>query len=578
VGISASSATARADMPTKRRRWRRPRRGSRSLVLATTLAMVLAIAACGGGDDGGGSGGEGASADTGEDSGGCGSAPAAEAGGDDDEATADDADRSAILRWGAMRTESMDPIRAVGVDYATLHAVFDTLVSISPDDGSLLPRLATEWEADAESVVLTLRDDVTFQDGTPFDAEAVAFNIDRAMNDPESNITEMLTAIEGVDVVDPLTVEIRLAEPTPLAVLQLLADRPGMMASPDAVRAAGDSTAFSDAPVGAGMYAIEGEWFPRESLSVRAWDGYWDPDAQTLGGIDFTEVEPDAKVNALLSGSVDVASVGGADVSALEDDGDVAVTIGSATIGRGLTVNPTLEPFDDIQVRQAVAHAINRDAVVEALTDGYGEARCQLFSANSPAYDEELDGLYPYDPDRARELLEEAGYDDGLEFRAIIGSGATAYVQFGELLQAQLAEVGIEMDLELVDRARTLPMLYEEDAAPAAPIGGGADAALTDVFIRNYLLEDGSFNAGDVELPEVRGLLEEAGAQADVEAARPMYQELNREVAEDLFQIIPVYADAVVTGHQANVRGLHPGHLDVDPSPELLRGVYIVEE
>lgn len=569
MGPSASSSTVRAAAATAERR---PRRGRRRR--STTLALVtaLVIAACGGDD------GEGASPDGDEAPGGCGGTPAAPAGRDEGEPAVADADRSAILRWGAMRAESMDPIRAVGVDYAPLHAVFDTLISISPEDGSLLPRLATSWEADEESIVLTLRDDVIFQDGTPFDAEAVAFNLDRAMNDPDSNITEMLGAVGGVEVVDEFTVEVQLAEPTPLAVLQILADRPGMMASPDAVREAGDSTAFGEAPVGAGMYAIEGEWFPRESLSVRAWDGYWDPDAQMLGGVDFTEVEPDAKVNALLSGSVDVASVGGADVPALEDDADVALTIGSATIGRGLTVNPTMEPFDDIRVRQAVAHAIDREAMVKGLTNGYGEPRCQLFAANSPAYDEELDGLYPYDPARARELLEEAGHGDGLEFRAIIGSGATAYVQFGELLQAQLAEVGIEMELELVDRSQTLPMLYEEDAAPAAPIGGGADAALTDVFIRNYLLEDGSFNAGDVELPEVRDLLDEAGAQPDVEAARPLYQEVNRLVAEDLFQIIPVYADAAIMGHQANVGGLHPGHLDIDPSPELLRGVFISGE
>jgi ABC-type transport system substrate-binding protein len=542
--------------------------------VAALAALAVVVAACGGGGGGGNAGDPG---DDGGEAAGCGTSSSA---GDEtaeggDAPDPDDADPSAILRWGAMRAESMDPIRTAGVDYAQLHAVFDTLLSISPEDGELLPRLATEWEADEDSITLHLRDDVTFQDGTPFDADAVAFNLDRAKTDPDSNITEMLSAVEGVEVVDDTTVELTLAEPRPLAVLQLLADRPGMVASPEAVRAAGSSTAFSEAPVGAGMYAIDGEWFPRESMSVRAWDGYWDPEAQTLGGIDFTEVEPDAKVNALLSGSVDVASVGGADVSALEGEDEVALTVGPATIGRGLTVNPMLEPFDDPKVRQAVAHAINRDAMVEALTNGYGEARCQLFAANSPAYDEELDGLYPYDPARATELLAEAGHADGLEFRAIVGSGATPYIEFGELLQAQLAEVGIEMDLELVDRSQTLPLLYEQDEAPAAPIGGGADAALTDVFIRNYLLEDGSFNAGDVELPEVRDLVEEAGAQADVASARPMYQELNRAVAEDLFQIIPVYADAAITGHQANVGGLRPGLLDVDPSPELLRGVFV---
>jgi peptide/nickel transport system substrate-binding protein len=564
MGSSSSRPTSRATVPTAR--WRRRRQAP-----AVLLAAALVAAACGG-DSGGRAapdGGEGAAR--------CGGRSAARTGGGDEDAGVADADRSAILRWGSMRAESMDPIRQVGLDYVQLHAVFDTLVSISPVDGELVPRLASEWEADEESIVLQLRDDVTFQDGTPFDAEAVAFNLDRAMTDPDSTITGMLDAVDSVEVVGDHTVELQLAEPTPLAVLQVLADRPGMMASPEAVREAGDSTAFSEAPVGAGMYEVDGEWFPRESMSVRAWDGYWDSDAQTLGGIDFTEVEPDAKVNALLSGSVDVASVGGSDISALEDEEDVALSVGPASIGRGLTVNPTIEPLDDLRVRQAIAHAINRDAMVEALTNGYGEARCQLFARSSPAYDEELDGLYPYDPARSRELLEAAGHADGLELRAIVGSGATAYVQFGELLQAQLAEVGITMDLELVDRAQTLPMLYEEDAAPAAPIGGGADAALTDVFIRSYLLEDGDFNAGDVELPEVRRLVEEAGAQPDMASARPVYQELNRAVAEDLFQIIPVYAEPAITGHQAYVGGLHPGHIDVDPSPELLRGVFITE-
>src|SRR4029453_60508 len=108
-------------------------------------------------------------------------------------------------------------------------------------------------------------------------------------------------------------------------------------------------------------------------------------------------------------------------------------------MGGGLTVNPTLEPFDDERVRQAIAHAINRDAMVEALTNGYGEPRCQLFAATPPASDAELAGLSPYDPAKATELLDEAGYGDGLGFRAIIGSGATAYIEFGWVVTAQLA-------------------------------------------------------------------------------------------------------------------------------------------
>jgi peptide/nickel transport system substrate-binding protein len=505
--------------------------------------------------------------------------PQTEGGGDGGTATGNP-DRTAILKWGTMRAESMDPIRQVAVDDVQLNAIFDTLLTVSPTNGEIGPRLATEWELDDRTIRMSLREGVTFQDGTRFDAEAVKFNLDRVRSDPDTNISELVPQLSRVSVVDEHTVELVLNEPTPLSLLQALAGRPGMMASPTAVREAGSSAAFSDAPVGAGMYAIEGAWHPRESMSVRAWDGYWDTDAQTLGGIDFTEVALTAKVNALRSGSIDICSVEGYDVPALEGDNSVRLVTGPGPRGRGLTVNTTIAPLDDVLVRQAIACAIDRDAVVEAMTAGHGEARYQSFASDSPAYDEELDELYQYDPDRARELLAEAGYEDGVTFESIIGGTAAVYVQFGELLQAQLADVGITMDLQLVDQARTIPMLYRDGGsgtAASAPIGGGANAADTDRWIRDYLLEGGAFNAGNVEVPGVRELLAEAGAQPDTESARPMYQEINRIVTEELYQNIPVYADAAITAMQPYVGGVTRGVLDTDNNPELLRGIYITE-
>ncbi|HEY8527912.1 MAG TPA: ABC transporter substrate-binding protein [Acidimicrobiales bacterium] len=487
-------------------------------------------------------------------------------------------DRSAILKWGSMRAESLDPIRQVaGTEEVWLNAIFDTLLTISPIDGTIGPRLAEEWEVDGQRIRLTLRDGVTFQDNTPFDAEAVKFNLDRVLSDPDSNIRSRIPQLARVRVVDDGTVDLELSEPTPLAVLMALTNRPGMMASPTAVREAGSSAAFSEAPVGCGMYRVEGAWHPRESLSVRAWDGYWDPDAQTLGGIDFTEVAMSQKVNALRSGSIDIASFEGFDVSALEQEDSIRLTVGPAPRGRGLTVNSTIAPLDDLRVRQAIAHAIDREAVVEALTSGYGEPRYQPFASDSPAYDPELDDLYTYDPDRARDLLAEAGYEDGLSFRSIVGGTATSYVTFGELLQAQLREVDIDMDLELVDQASTIPQLFEQDRAASAPIGGGATAAETDLFIRQYYLRDGAFNAGNTEVRGIRTLLRRAGASPDTDAARVHYREINRRVLEDLQQIIPVYAEAAITGHQDYVGGLTRAVLDTDINPELLRGIYITE-
>jgi ABC-type transport system substrate-binding protein len=489
-------------------------------------------------------------------------------------------DRSAILKWGSMRAESMDPIRQVAVEWVQLNAVYDTLLTISPTDGTIGPRLASEWDVSDGRIRLTLRDDVTFQDDTPFNADAVKFNLDRLLNDRDSNIKSTVPQLDRVRVVNEHTVDLILSDNTPLAMLMALTSRPGMMASPTAVRRARTSDAFSERPVGAGMYAIEGAWHPRESMSVRAWDGYWDTDAQTLGGIDFTEVALDSKVNALRSGSIDIASFEGYDVPALEGDDSITLTLGPSPRGRGLTVNTTISPLDDLKVRQAIACAIDRDAVVEALTNGHGEARYQPFASDSPAYDPELDDMYTYDPDRARELLADAGHEDGLTFRSIIGGTATAYVQFGELLQSQLREVDIDMDLQLVDQARTIPMLYRDGGhgrAASAPIGGGANAADTDLFIRQYFLPDGPFNAGGVEIPGLARLLQQAGAQPDSDHARRYYREINRTIMENLYQVIPVYADAAVTGHARYVGGLTRAVLDTDSNPELLRGIYINE-
>jgi peptide/nickel transport system substrate-binding protein len=530
---------------------------------AVGLVGVPLLGACGGENTAGDGGGGGSER---EGSGG--------------EAAAGRPDRSAILKWGSMRAESMDPIRQVAVEWVQLNAVYDTLLTISPTDGTIGPRLASEWDVSDGRIRLTLRDDVTFQDDTPFDAEAVKFNLDRLLSNRDSNIKSTVPQLDRVRVVDPHTVDLILSQNTPLAMLMALTSRPGMMASPTAVRRARTSAAFSERPVGAGMYAVEGTWHPRESMSVRAWDGYWDADAQTLGGIDFTEVALDSKVNALRSGSIDIASFEGYDVPALEDDDSITLTLGPSPRGRGLTVNTTISPLDDLKVRQAIAHAIDRDAVVEALTNGHGEARYQPFASDSPAYDPELDEMYPYDPDRARELLADAGHEDGLTFESIIGGTATAYVQFGELLQSQLREVDINMDLELVDQARTIPMLYRDGGhgrAASAPIGGGANAADTDLFIRQYFLPDGPFNAGGVEIPGLERLLRQAGAQPDSDSARRYYREINRTVMENLYQVIPVYADAAVTGHAPYVGGLTRAVLDTDSNPELLRGIYINE-
>jgi peptide/nickel transport system substrate-binding protein len=488
------------------------------------------------------------------------------------------ADRTAILKFGQMRGESYDPIRSVAVEYVQLHCIFDTLLGISREDSTLQPRLATEWSVTGNRLRLKLRSGVVFQDNTPFNADAVKFSMERVMNEASSNTKTRLANVASIEVIDPSTVEIVMKTPAPGPLLLQLTDRPGMIVSPTAVRAAGSSDAFSKKPVGAGMYKLEGDWRPRESMSVRAWDGYWDKDAVKLAGIDFTEIAFAAKVNALRSGAVDVIGFEGADVAVLKGDSNLRVLVGPGPAMRGLWINTTIAPFDKELVRQAISHAIDRNAVVAAMTQGQGEPRHQPFGKDSQAYDTALENRWPYDVDKAKSLLTQAGFPNGLTFQSIIGGTATTYVQFGEVIQGQLKRANINMDLQLVDQARAIPMLFRDGnrgVAASAPIGGGATSANTDQFIRDGFLREGATNAGGVEVPGVRDLIDRAAAATNENDAKALYKQANKIITDGLWQNIAIYADAAVTGFQKHVGGITKAFVDTDINSNILRGVFI---
>lgn len=485
-------------------------------------------------------------------------------------------DPTAVLRFGAMRGTSYDPIRVgTQTEFPQLNVIYDTLVSTDPITGEILPRLATEWELLPDRVRFTLREGVTFQDGTPLDAEAVRFSIERGRSDPESTITTRLPMVTGVEVVDASTIDLVINAPQYLPLLLQMADRPGMITSPTAVQAAGNSEAFSKAPIGAGMYKVDGEWFPRERMSTRAWDAYWDKDAAKLGGIDFSEIAMSAQLNALRAGEVDMGSYQGADAQVIQGTGNLRLTVGYAPLIKGLVINITKPPFDNLKVRQAIAYAINRDAAVQSLTFGYGRPAYQMFNQESAGYDPELEGFYAYDPDRARSLLAEAGFPDGVSFDSIIGSTATPYVQFGQFLQANLKESGIDMKLELVDTSIVISSLYGDGTVASAPIA--TSGATADTTIRLSLLPDGQLNAGKIDVPGVRELVDKAAVATSVDEAKQHYRQISRIQVEGVYAIIPVFNEPALLGYEEYVGGVTRGFVDTDNSPEMFRGIYITE-
>lgn len=467
-------------------------------------------------------------------------------------------DPTAILKYGSVPASSLDPIRQVEANEITvLQTIFDPLVKLNANDEPI-PGLATEWEMiSPDTMEFTLRTGVVFQDGTPFDADAVAFNINRAKNDPESTIKADLANVQSVEVVDADTVRFKLDPPNPAALPIILSDRAGLMASPTAVEAAGSSAAFSAAPVGAGPYKLEGEWFARERVSVRAWDGYWNAAERKLGGIDFIETSTDASLAAVQAGDLDIQYIEDSKVDAACADSRLRVYSTPTNEVRVLIINQSMPPFDNVKVRQALYHALDRQAIADVLTGGKSEAAVGFFPKNSIAYAPELEDAYPYDPEKAKQLLAEAGYPDGISFTAETGTSFTAYITMGELIQAQLKEANIDMELKLIDPATTLERLYgSADAEPAMAASPLAfpPARQPTARLKDRFLSDGRYNPSGVEIPGMRDLILQAEAATDPAEQARILHEAAKLASDEAAAGVPLF---FVTGH--TVFGAHVG-------------------
>ena len=308
---------------------------------------------------------------------------------------------------------SWDPAQANEGHFAPIYqSVYDTLIKREPD-GELTPMLATEWtmSEDGLSLQLELRTDVTFSDGTAFDAEAVKANIEhfKTANGP---LQGNLASVSGVEVVDADTVTVLLGSPDPDLPANL-ANAAGYMASPTALA----TPEISSVPVGSGPYLLdETRSVVGSTIMMTRNPDYWGEE------LPFDEVEfrvltdETARLNALTSGQIDFASLNRA-ASALQAEaaGLNAPEPFSVNWGGILFFDrdgALLPELADVRVREALAIAIDSEALVDVGWEGLGEPTSQVFGPETEAYDETLDGAYEYDPERAKELLAEAGASD----------------------------------------------------------------------------------------------------------------------------------------------------------------------
>jgi peptide/nickel transport system substrate-binding protein len=387
----------------------------RSLVVLWTIPLALGLAACGGGDDG---------------------------------ATGTSNGTGGTLTLAPIVVAQPWDIKDAGLGNNTVYyqPVYDQLFRLNPE-AEVGPNLATEWSYDDTLTHLTvkLRDDVTFTDGTKFDATAVQANLMNTKGGT-SEAANQLKSVDSVDVVDATTATINLSAPDP-SLVPNLGSTAGMMASPKAIGTPGLQTE----PVGSGPYTLDmaNTTADAKYTFVRNPD-YWNPDAFPFDKIVLTPLtDATAVMNALQSGQIDgalvsdpknVATLQGAGLNILQyPSGDVG---GLYIWDRGGTQVPEL---GDVRVRQALNYAFDKDAIITTAFNGLGTATTQVFNPDTTAYDESLNDTYPYDPEKAKELLAAAGAEDLVlpmpDLSAFFPSAQAAIVE-------QLAAVGVTAQLD----------------------------------------------------------------------------------------------------------------------------------
>ncbi|BAV45912.1 ABC transporter substrate-binding protein [Mesorhizobium sp. 113-1-2] len=370
-------------------------------------------------------------------------------------ATSASAARTDLVIGIPLEPPHLDPTAgaAAAIREVTYANVFEGLTRIGPN-GEVLPDLAESWTISDDGKVYTfkLHTGVKFHDGADFSADDVKFSLDRARAENSLNAQKQLfAAIDKVDVVDPATVKVTLTHPQG-SFLYNMGWGDAVIVSPKS------ADANKEKPVGTGPFKFE-SWAKGSSVTLVKSDHYWGTPA-FLEKVEF-RIVPDAAaaVPALLSGDIQAFPFFDPDsVSQVKDDPRFKVVVGATEGETILSINNKKPPFDKLQVRQAISYALDRKAIIDGASAGLG---LPIGSHMSPAnkYYVDLTGRYPHDVAKAKELLKEAGLENG--FKATLKLPPTSYARLGgEIIASQLRDVGINLEIIPVEWAQWLDQVF----------------------------------------------------------------------------------------------------------------------
>jgi peptide/nickel transport system substrate-binding protein len=433
--------------------------------------------------------------------------------------------------------------------FVILANVVETLTTMN-DNIELTPLLAESWEQSDDGLTWTfhLREGVLFSNGEEMTSEHVVFSMNRIL-DPDTG-SGRVASVGGEDAVwealDTYTVSVTTPEPNAILPISL-SGRSQAIVHPDSV----DEDGKIVVPIGTGPFTIE-DLEGTISLTLAKNENYWQEGLPYLDAVEITVIQEDAaREAALLGGEVDfVRRIASQSVAALQENDDVVILVSPALAYQYMGVNVTREPLDDVRVRQAIAYAIDRQQICDAGAFGICSPIQGPIDTGSPWYFDYAP--YDRDLDKARELLAEAGLADGFEMELMPTSTYQDTVRHAQVVQANLAEIGIQTTINAPEWAEWLELegSFQYDTYLCGWNG------LVDADQYYYLQHRTGevFNFTGYSTPEFDALVDAGRATADFDERYAIYEQANKILVDDA-PYIYFYNPSFTRGLSPNVKG-----------------------
>ena len=432
--------------------------------------------------------------------------------------------RSSVRMAIAVDPDGLDPqMSASASTFQVTSSIYETLVTVD-EGGSIVPSLAESWDIadDGLSMTFTLREGAMFSDGDACDAEAVAASFSRLIS-PSSARSQDYSFISSVETVDERTVRFIFTRPDVTALSQFAYPWAAVV---DTTHAGSLRTK----PVGSGPYMLS-SWIPQQSVILER-----NPYYTGSCGIDRVEFvvisDMTSAVTAMKNGQLDIIQITGDLVGLFDGDGRFTVHALPTNGLQLMAMNNRSEGLDDIRVRMAINHAVDKNALIEAVWWGYGEPIGSHFPVVLSEYID-MNGKYPYDPDMARKLLSDAGYGEGeLHLSMFLPKNYQEYVNAGQVIADMLRTAGIDVDIQIVEWATWLSDIYNGRDYDLTVVGhtGRLDA----YSLLSRYRSDASENYFNYENDEFDRLLDGYAMELDGERRAGMAHRMEEILAEDV--------------------------------------------